>query len=368
MTVSRVAIWLLPVALLASAGGAQGRTSVQVEGTVEATAPAANDLAGTVLLGRYDGQVEHYVTITPQGTGAVEIFEAEGCAPCVVLSPDGTRVTIPHVIGDLLTTAVVSVDGTRRRVLGIPGVVGAWSPDARRVAYGSWVEDAPARTGIYTALSADGSRRRQVTTSGHDAFHEPLAWSPDGRRILFFVERGSLGPVTHAGDLYSVMIDGSDMQRLNPAGTMIGRVGAAGTPASWSPDGRSVAFAAFDRTDDSGRSAVFVANLSADRARRVSPWGSVIASASWSPTDDLIAFSELGGPTLSLMTPNGTSTTLSVRGQDVCCPVWSPDGAHLLVRRTAGLAGALAIVDLEGNVVSHVARQPEDYFGYAWEG
>jgi Tol biopolymer transport system component len=121
--------------------------------------------------------------------------------------------------------------------------------------------------------------------------------------MSFFVERGSIGPVTHAGDLFVVGIDGSGMRRLNPAGVMIGRVTAAGPPATWSPNGRLVAFAGFDRRDDGTRSAVFVADVSGDRVRRVSPWGSVIASASWSPTGDVIVFSEIGGPSISLLTP-----------------------------------------------------------------
>jgi Tol biopolymer transport system component len=367
MSVPSWATWLVGLSMLACGSGPQGQTLARAEDAIDGTARAADDLAGTVLFGRYDGPVEHYVTTSPQGTGAVEIFEAEGCAPCVVLSPDGSRVTVPDFSGDLLTTSVMWVDGTQQRVLGIAGVAGAWSPDSRRLTYGAWVDDAPSRTGIYTARSADGSDVRQVTTSGHDEFHEPLAWSPDGRRILFFVERGSLGSVTHAGDLFVVRLDGSGMRRLNPAGVMVGRVTAAGSPASWSPDGRSVAFAAFERRRDGGRSAVFVVGMSGGRGRRVSAWGSTIASVSWSPTDDLIAFSELEGPDVSLMTPEGEITAVSVRGQGLCCPVWSPDGSHLLVRRTAGAGGTLVVVDLQGNLVSHVTRQPGDYFGYAWE-
>ena len=365
---SRVAIWLVGAAMLAAAWSDAAAPSARAGSRVSNLEPSADVLTGTVLFGRYEGPVEHYRTTTPEGEELAELFEAEGCAPCVVLSPDGTRVTTPEFTDDRLTTAVVSVDGTHRRVLDIPGVAGAWSPDSRRLAFGVWVQDAPSKTGMYTARAADGSRLRQVTTSGHDEFHEPFAWSPDGSRIMFFVERGSIGSVTHAGDLFVVKTDGSGMRRLNPAGVTVGRVTAAGSPASWSPDGRSVAFAAFDRRDGGARSAVFVADASEGRARRISEWGSMIAGASWSPSEDLIAFSELGGPAISLITPGGDVTRLSVQGKEICCPVWAPDGSHLLVRRTSGVGGTLVVVDLEGNVVSNVTRQPGSYFGYAWEG
>lgn len=368
MSVSRVAIWLLGASILSGACSGPATPSANAELQVEKSDPSAGVLTGTVLFGRYEGPVEHYVTTMPDGRKAIEVFEAEGCAPCVVLSPDGTRVTTPEFTDGRLTTAVISIDGTHRRVLPVPGIAGAWSPDSRWLAMGGSVDGTPSSAGVYVARSTDGSRIRQITTSEVGEFHEPFAWSPDGTRILFFVERGSIGAVTHAGDLFVVKTDGSGMRRLNPAGVTVGRVTAAGSPASWSPDGRSVAFAAFDRRDGGARSAVFVADASEGRARRVSAWGSMIASASWSPSENLIAFSELGGPAISLMTPDGDVTTLSVAGKEICCPVWAPDGSHLLVRRTPGVGGTLVVVDLSGNVVSSVTRQPGDYFGYAWEG
>ena len=363
MPISRVGILFLSISL----GLAACSEPPAMSATAASPPSSAGDLRGSVLFGRYEGAVEHYVTTTPEGAKGTEVFEAEGCAPCVVLSPDGTRVSTPSFVDDVLSTAVVSIDGTDPRVLDIPGIVGAWSPDSRRVALGVGVEGSPSKTGIYTARSSDGSGLRQVTTVGRDEFHEPFAWSPDGSRIMFFVERGSIGSVTHSGDLFVVKTDGSGLRRLNPTGVAVGRVTAAGTPASWSSDGRSVAFAAFDRGTDGDRSAVFVASVSSGRAIRISDWGSMVASATWSPTDDLIAFSELAGPTISLVAPDGELSTVSEIGEEICCPVWSPDGSYLLVRQASGLGGVLVAVDLEGNVVSTITRRPGDYFGYAWE-
>jgi Tol biopolymer transport system component len=368
MSISRVSILFLGLSMASlgcsdpSSASASSRT-----GTTVATAPVGN-LTGTVLFGRYEGDVEHYLTTTPEGARETEIFDAEGCAPCVVLSPDGASVSTPAFSDDTLTTAIVSVDGTDRRVLSLPGIAGAWSPDSRLLALGVWVEDAPSKTGIYTARASDGSGLKQITTSGHDEFHEPFAWSPDGTRILVFVERGSIGGVTHAGDLFVAKTDGSGMRRLNPPGVAVGRVTAAGAPASWSPDGRSIAFAAFDRGTEGDRSAVFVTDASDGRARRISTWGSMIASAAWSPAGDLIAFSELEGPAISLVTPDGELSSLSVPGWRISGPVWSSDGSHLLVRRAVGLGGILAVVDLEGEVVSTVTRRPGNLFGWTWAG
>ena len=366
MSVSRVSILILGVSIFGVACSDPPTASARAGRP--APTPSIGHLTGSVLLGRYEGAVEHYVTMTPAGAGETEIFEAEGCAPCVVLSPDGTHASTPAFSDDGLTTAIVSVDGTDRRMLSIPGIAGAWSPDSLSLALGVGFEDSPKKTGIYTARAADGSDLTQVTTSGHDEFHEPFAWSPDGRRLLFFVERGPIGAVTHAGDLFVVKTDGSGMRRLNPAGVVVGRVTSAGTPATWSPDGRSIAFAGFDRGTEGDRSAVFVATAPDGRARRITDWGSMIASAAWSPTEDLIAFSELGGPQVALVTPDGELRTLSAPGHRIGSPVWSPDGSYLLVRRAMGPGGVLVVVDLQGEVVTTVTRRPGDYFGYAWEG
>ena len=239
-------------------GDAQGEPTTSEEH--EELVPAA----GTILFGRWDGDTEHYLTIAPDGGNEAEVFEADGCLPCAFLSPDGSRVMMPSVTGDeRLTTATIGTDGGDRFTLELPkGSLnlgpGAWSPDGERLALAGFDEE-PSRTGIYS-VDADGSDLTQVTRSD-GAVHEPLAWSPDGRQILFFVETGALGPVTHAGDLFVVSVDGTGLRQIDPPGVAFGRVGAAGLAAGWSPDGRQVAFGGLDVEARDGTGAVYVVDL-----------------------------------------------------------------------------------------------------------
>src|SRR5437660_303861 len=103
--------------------------------------------------------------------------------------------------------------------LPIPTSYPAWSPNGAQIAFDN-SED------VYV-MSADGSGLRQLTNSAGSGT-DFVAWSPDGRKILF-----------QRDGIYVMNADGSGVHNLTNDGAVNRFVPGAN---AWSPDGSKIAF------------------------------------------------------------------------------------------------------------------------------
>ena len=206
----------------------------------------------------------------------------------------------------------------------------------------------------------------RVTRAG-DLTQRPLAYSPDGSRILYYQERAD----GQAGTLGVVGVDGSHRVRLTRSG-MTSWCCYFGAPASWSPDGRLV-FAAFAAAGVQKQSAVFTAHGDGSDVRRITNWGSWITSARWSPDGRWIAFDQLNRPNahdLFLVHPDGSGrhqirTAVGANGS--CCAQWSPNSKALLYE--SGPADGrvdLWIVNIDGTGILRLTNDVSAYLSYRW--
>ena len=125
--------------------------------------------------------------------------------------------------------------------------VPTWSPDGRRIAFGS---DRDGNREIYV-MNADGSGVTRLTDN--DAIDSGPAWSPDGRRIAFSSTRDG------RFEVYVMNADGSGVTRLTDND-------AFDWHPAWSPDGRHIAF----QSNRDGNWEIYVMN--GRRLRRHPPY------------------------------------------------------------------------------------------------
>lgn len=382
----RAVIWLTAILIVPGACNSEGEARKQSSDEATGVVPPNGE---RIVFTRQDPSTNGYdFTFSMNLDGSGEIELVRNCCPHV--SADGSRIVGPAYFDDSspwLFPEVLNVDGSDVTILRIPGETlnldgGIWSPDGERIAtqgfedYKEQVE----RNGIYT-LTPEGEDLVRVTRSGERP-DRPIAFSPDGTKILFF---RPVKPVTDGGasmSLYSVDTDGSDLRRVNPPGTTTG-FPTTGPSASWSPDGRHVAFVASREEfwEKGAPRAVFVAGADGADPQRITPW-STLFSAQWSPDGDWIAFT-MPNPDFSdvfIARPDGsdlTAVTSSADGSFSYGPVWSPDGARLLFirgsradpTRTSGqdvTSTDLWIANVDGTSQEQLTSITAEYEQYAW--
>jgi Tol biopolymer transport system component len=219
----------------------------------------------------------------------------------------------------------VRADGSHRRRLSGKGnwtdTNPEWSRDRKRIAFGRY----DSRGWRIMVMSASGRNLRAVTT------RRPLAeaptWSPDGRSLAFAGMPARL-PMTgsFAQQIYIVSLRSGHARQLTPLSTF---PGGAGLPA-WSPDGKRIALGVRRSSADNAVSDIWTISPRGSDPRRVVRNADAPA---WSPDGKRMAFVRDGDiytVTLGDITRRLTRTP-SVYDSD---PSWCRDGARIAFATT----------------------------------
>lgn len=200
-------------------------------------------------------------------------------------------------------------DHQRHTLQGVPLLSPAWSPDGKKVAYTSFLND---QADIFILNLDDGSYQPFVTNYGVD---QSPSWSPDGKWIAYS------SSVDGNPEIYIKNVETGKIKRLTYSW-------AIEISPSWSPTGHEIAFV----SDRLSLPQVFVMDADGSNQRRVTTEGNYNASPVWSPRGDLIAYvrRDVDGFQIYITDPQGEKHVKLTTGPGQNLdPSWSPDGLKI---------------------------------------
>lgn len=225
---------------------------------------------------------------------------------------------------------VSSADGEDEKVIAEshdPLMSPAWSPDARRIAYGGY--DA-GRSAVYVHDLDSGKTTRLISEKG---INGSPAWSPDGKTLAVTLSFG------HNPDIYFIDVASGTRRRITTDPGIE-------TEVSWSPDGKNIAFT----SDRGGVARVYTMSIDGGSAKQLPAYGKQTSNPSFSPD----------GKSIAVVVDQGSDSRIGLINLDSGAfdfvsggprdekPSFAPNGAMLVYAAEDARRGQLKIRALGG--------------------
>jgi Tol biopolymer transport system component len=229
----------------------------------------------------------------------------------------------------------------------------SWSLDGRQIAFTSTRDhegDGFDSQELYV-MEADGDGQTRLTDN--ESGEGRPTWSPDGDWLLF-ARRAVEQPVTEEEALKFrlelMRPDGSETKKLFEADALL----VSG--ATWSPDGKELAFTGCEIVERQLDCEVWVANADGSDAKKVTDGPGRSAGPAWSPDGRRIAFTSdrdrngdcffhdctgWNGEIYVMNADGSDSKRLTDDPGDDTSPTWSPDGTRIAFSALRNVEGGV---------------------------
>ena len=220
-----------------------------------------------------------------------------------------------------------------------------WSPDARSLAYTSFVQGYP---DLYRAFPFE--RRPAQTLAAYNGINSSPAWSPDGKSVALTLSKDG-NP-----EIYLLTIATGTFRRLT-------RHAGIDTEPTWSPTGREIAFIS-DRT---GVPHLYVMDAEGASVRPLTSAGRH-TQPRWSPKGDVIVYTQRAGThDIWAVNADGSNPRRLTSGPgDNQGPTWAPNGRHLMFQSNRLGGWQIFSMLLDGSAQTPVTRGTVESTSPSW--
>jgi len=220
-----------------------------------------------------------------------------------------------------------------------------WSPDARSLAFTSYVQGYPDTYRVFPF-----EPRPQQTLAAFPGINTTPAWSPDGRMLALTLSKDG-NP-----EIYTLALATGTLRRLT-------RHPGIDTEPTWSPTGREIAFV----SDRGGNPHIFVMDTEGANLRQLTFEG-FHTQPRWSPKGDAIVYTaRAGGHDLWAINPDGSNPRQLTSGAGSNqSGSWSPDGRHLAFQSNRSGAWQIYAMLADGSEQTALIRGPGERTSPSW--
>jgi TolB protein len=222
----------------------------------------------------------------------------------------------------------------------------AWSPDARSVAFTSYMRGYPYLYRLFVF-----ERRPVQLLAGFLGINTTPAWSPDGKFVTMTLSKDG-NP-----EIYVLNMATGALRRLT-------NHWGIDTEPFWAPTGREIAFVS-ERT---GLAQIFVMDAEGSNVRRVTFAGGFNTQPRWSPKGDQIVYtSRQGVHDLWIVGPDGSNPRRLTEGLgNNESASWAPSGRHLVFQSSRSGRWQLFTMLADGSEQQPLTRGPGESTSPSW--